>query len=290
MIAKLVVWGKDRTTALQKLRQCLGEYQVVGPQTNIDFLKTLSAHPAFIAGEVETGFIKKHEEELFKTLTTPDPLLVMQAAVSMVFGEIKSLMHLTSESPWSTLANFRLNSTPKRVINLWTDEMDKSKSISIPVSILANTDGSFKVEVLKKSFTNIRLSMTPASEYITFQTDDGSYKSQCVVSDEYINVFSSTGETLTMRTSTGGLEALSEQDGSASIGSVKSPMPCKISQVMCKPGQVVKKGQPLVVLEAMKMEHVIRAPMDGIVDRIPFAMGQLVEENKVLVVFQEEKK
>jgi len=58
MISKLVVWGTDRTEALRILRKALGEYEIVGPQTNIEFLKSLVSHHAFISGEVDTGFIK----------------------------------------------------------------------------------------------------------------------------------------------------------------------------------------------------------------------------------------
>jgi 3-methylcrotonyl-CoA carboxylase alpha subunit len=67
-------------------------------------------------------------------------------------------------------------------------------------------------------------------------------------------------------------------------------MPCKISQVNVKAGQSVKKGQNLIVLEAMKMEHVIRAPLDGIVERVNYKMGDLVGEGKTLVTFADPKK
>lgn len=72
MISKLVVWGKNRKEALRLFRKALGEFEVVGPNTNIEFLKELSSHPAFIKGDVDTGFIKvpcilhqRHEKELF---------------------------------------------------------------------------------------------------------------------------------------------------------------------------------------------------------------------------------
>jgi 3-methylcrotonyl-CoA carboxylase alpha subunit len=68
-------------------------------------------------------------------------------------------------------------------------------------------------------------------------------------------------------------------------GSVKTPMPCKISQVMVQPGQKVEKGAAIIVLEAMKMEHVIRAPVDGVIDQVLYSVGDLVEENKSLVMF-----
>lgn len=77
--------------------------------------------------------------------------------------------------------------------------------------------------------------------------------------------------------------------GGSTSGSVKTPMPCKISQVMVKPGQKVEKGAAIFVLEAMKMEHVIRSPVDGVIDQVLYNVGDLVEENKSLVMFAEKE-
>lgn len=68
-------------------------------------------------------------------------------------------------------------------------------------------------------------------------------------------------------------------------GTVKTPMPCKISQVLVKPGQIIEKGTALIILEAMKMEHVIKAPVAGTIDQVLYAVGDLVGENKSLVTF-----
>lgn len=67
-------------------------------------------------------------------------------------------------------------------------------------------------------------------------------------------------------------------------------MPCKISQVLVQPGQVIEKGTALIVLEAMKMEHVIKAPLDGTVDQVLYSVGDLVGENKSLVTFLGDEK
>lgn len=80
---------------------------------------------------------------------------------------------------------------------------------------------------------------------------------------------------------------LASAAGAATTGSVKTPMPCKISQVLVKPGQQVEKDTTLIVLEAMKMEHVIKAPMAGTIDQVLYAVGDLVDENKNLVTFAE---
>lgn len=69
-------------------------------------------------------------------------------------------------------------------------------------------------------------------------------------------------------------------------GSLVTPMPCKISQVNVKPGDVVKKGQTLIILEAMKMEHVMKSPVDGTIDQVNYDVGEMVGEGKKLVTFK----
>src|SRR5690606_35605581 len=87
MISKLVVWDKDRNSALRRLRLALGQYQVVGPSTNIEFLKSLSSHEEFDRGNVHTGFIEDHYDELFPCVQVPDASFVLQAAMAMILRE-----------------------------------------------------------------------------------------------------------------------------------------------------------------------------------------------------------
>ena len=78
-----------------------------------------------------------------------------------------------------------------------------------------------------------------------------------------------------------------EQGAAGGSKAVVTPMPCKIAQILVTPGTKVKKGTPLVILEAMKMEHVLRAPEDGVVQRVNFSVGAMAEEGKMVVVFEE---
>lgn len=80
---------------------------------------------------------------------------------------------------------------------------------------------------------------------------------------------------------------LSAKGDGHGAGTVKTPMPCKISQVLVKPGQIIAKGDTIIILEAMKMEHVIKAPVAGTIDQVLYAVGDLVGENKSLVTFAE---
>ncbi|RKP38223.1 carbamoyl-phosphate synthase L chain, ATP binding domain-containing protein, partial [Dimargaris cristalligena] len=102
MIAKLIVRGRDRTEALRVMRKALSEYQVVGPHTNIQFLQSVVSHPAFIAGEVETGFIAKYESELLATPIDPSPESLAEAALGVYTAQMQQSQASAADanSPW----------------------------------------------------------------------------------------------------------------------------------------------------------------------------------------------
>ncbi|KAG8681596.1 hypothetical protein FRC09_017367, partial [Ceratobasidium sp. 395] len=107
LIAKLVVHGRDRTEALRVLRKALEEYHVVGLSTNVEFLHTLASNKAFIEGEVETGFIKKHNDQLFPPVTEPAPELLAQAALFVALRDQPMIQSSINASPWTTLSTRR---------------------------------------------------------------------------------------------------------------------------------------------------------------------------------------
>uniref|UniRef100_A0A673CQX8 Methylcrotonoyl-CoA carboxylase 1 (alpha) n=1 Tax=Sphaeramia orbicularis TaxID=375764 RepID=A0A673CQX8_9TELE len=107
MIAKLVVWGEDRSAALKRLRYCLRQYNIVGLNTNIDFLLSLSGHPEFEAGNVSTSFIPQHYAELFPAPRAPSGDTICQAALGLVLQERKHTQEFTHTSNGETRASYR---------------------------------------------------------------------------------------------------------------------------------------------------------------------------------------
>ncbi|KAG8815808.1 hypothetical protein FRC17_000573 [Serendipita sp. 399] len=126
LIAKLVVKGNDRTEALRVLRKALEEYQVVGLSTNIEFLRSLAGHPAFIEAEVETGFIPKHHSELFPPILPAKPQVLAQAGLYVLLRDLDDKARASlptsatsSHSPWDTLSFRRFGGdVHKRIITL----------------------------------------------------------------------------------------------------------------------------------------------------------------------------
>lgn len=95
MISKLIVHGQNRNDALRRFRRALEQYQVVGLNTNIGFIKTVSEHPEFIKGEVETGFIQQYEKDLFKDPGAPDPTTLALAASALRLKEIDNIKKIS---------------------------------------------------------------------------------------------------------------------------------------------------------------------------------------------------
>ncbi|KAF0411575.1 carbamoyl-phosphate synthase L chain, ATP binding domain-containing protein [Gigaspora margarita] len=156
MIAKLITKGANRTEALRKLRKALQEYEIVGLNTNIEFLKRVFSHPAFIQGEIETGFIKKYETELFAPNPEVSSYVIAQAALSLILKEHQELKKVTigsfdPYSPWTSYFGYRPNATYERNI-LFHDQNDDR--ISADVKYLQ--DNSFDITINRGKDNSIK--------------------------------------------------------------------------------------------------------------------------------------
>ncbi|KAJ3370422.1 Methylcrotonoyl-CoA carboxylase subunit alpha, mitochondrial [Kappamyces sp. JEL0680] len=293
MISKLVVWSENRTEALRVLRKALGEFEVgscaanakvVGPSTNIEFLKALASHPSFIAGDVDTGFIKRHETDLFKPEQFPDPLVVAQTALYFVACE---RMHhqLDSDSPWLSSSSFRLNSNNIKEFKYFVNR-DRTDFVTVQVTYLSGSRFALKIvqsDGVAHTIENCELHTAVDAAQLVATIGDCRSTARVVQDKETIHVFS------------GGFKyelfapvpAYAVEKADEKGGSLVTPMPCKISQVYVKAGDRVKKGQTLIVLEAMKMEHTMKSPIDGVIAKVNYDVGELVAEGKRLVQFEE---
>ncbi|CAB4390730.1 unnamed protein product [Rhizophagus irregularis] len=284
MIAKLVVKGQNRTEALGILKRALNGYEVVGLNTNIEFLKSVVSHDAFIAGEVETGFIAKHNEELFRSKETP-PHVIIQASLSLILSELQNITNENISpfdpfSPWTSLPFSRLNTNHVQTIRFYDD-----KEGDINVKMRFNNDNSFDITIFRGGlnpivFKSVLGSWNEAEQQIIAEIENHRVKSHVILEkNSKVVIFDNEGKRVLKIPEPSYLQSKLADVA----GSIKTPMPCKISQVFVKPGQIVEKGTPLVVLEAMKMEHLIKSPTTGKVEKIFYNVGDFVEENKNLV-------
>ncbi len=279
MIAKLIVKGRDRTEALRIMANALNQYQVVGPSTNIQFLKNLVRHPKFIEGQVETGFIAKHGETgLFGDPYTSE--VQLQEAVAQ--GAIWLYQR-------DAAAALRGGEAAEGKASIWTN----------PAFRPAQTR---RFELQHKTLGPLRVSVTPVD-------DAFDVKVEAKQATEEFKGLRTTGVTTVEATRTGlttfmptgvvtsfsivapaWFAKISEAAAGPVGDALASPMPSKIVDCKVKAGQQVKKGETLVILEAMKTEIALKAPRDAVIKSISGKCkpGALVPEATTLVTFESE--
>ncbi len=245
MIAKLVVWGEDRAAAIKRLAKKLGQYRVAGVTINRDFLIRIAHEPDFTLGAVDTGFIERHRDALAAP-RAPSSALV--AASLALMRDEQPRQSADRHSPWSNRDGWRLDGPVPREFHWREGETERT------IKMLGD-------QFLVSSATTEDVDVVRMGNRFTVIDNDGTWQLDLV-------------------------DPLADRDDAAVAGGrLTAPMPGKIVQVLAKAGDTVKRGQPILILEAMKMEHTIAAPADGTVDAINYAAGELVEEGAALIAF-----
>ncbi len=270
MIAKLIVHGRNRAAALAKLAAALDRVRIVGVANNAAFLARVARHPAFARGEIDTGFIARYRDDLVPAPAPADDTTLALAAL----GVLRRRAMPDAVSPWARLQGWRLNGAAHD--SLVFAEGDAQTTVTahfeadgyrlalpggeIRASATLNADGTLDA-VLEGRRIQATIVQNGA-EWTVFQ---GAASRTLVLFDRL---------------------AADARDADKS-GKLIAPMPGKIVAVHVAPGDAVKRGQKLIVLEAMKMEHTILAPADGVVARVRFKAGEQAAEGEELVGFDE---
>lgn len=279
MIAKLVVWGENRRAALSKLTAALHDFHIAGLSTNISFVGDIATNAQFEAGNVSTALIEENEETLLQRQVPKDSMLV-QAAIAVLDHDAQLLAaaqahSADTSSPWGTVTGLRSSdNTPRDLtLNIGDDSYD--------VSITTHADGSYTVVCPTQTYTNVRSKPIPERNHRALQcTIDGvMYESSPVVFGDEVHIFTTQGE---LHASLPVPDFVADASG-ASGDLVVAPMDGSIQQVLVKPGDVVEQDQPVLVLYAMKMESVLRAPRAGVIKSVSGAVGAQVALNSILV-------
>ncbi|WWD20725.1 acetyl-CoA carboxylase, biotin carboxylase subunit [Kwoniella shandongensis] len=287
MISKLIVHGKDRPEALSMLRAALGEYQVVGPSTNIEFLKSVAGHQAFGAGPVETSFVPTYHDELFPARTVSKEILI-QAGLFLAL-RARTAQETLSTGPWASLAHRRFGDTSTLKFKLDDRTIEVTPMLE---GYQVRVDGEEGIETVRNtrllSETEIttQLLYTRLSSTIVPVPTHGS-------GSEKLHIFNSSHHyTITHLPSPHEDEASSSSSSGAGAGTdhLTSPMPATVIEVRVKVGDEVKEGQVVCVLESMKMEINVRAGRDGVIGEVRIEKGRVVEEGEVLVSLEESSK
>lgn len=245
MIAKLIVRGTDRAEAVARMASTLADVQIAGVTSNVAFLGAIMGHEDFVSGGLDTGFLGREMETL-----APPSASAPDRALAIAAGHCRASR--ASASPWGRADGWRLNQ-PSRHDLVFLDGTEARR-------------------------------VTLFSDHIDIEGrshDRAVMEGEAAVGDGEVTVYL---DGAAWRLIIQGLDSLAVHEAAAG-GHMSAPMPGRVVAVAVEAGAPVSRGQVLMVIEAMKMEHAITAPADGIVERVNFAVGDSVDEGVELIVF-----
>jgi 3-methylcrotonyl-CoA carboxylase alpha subunit len=271
MIAKLIAHGPDRATALARLAAALRTTEAAGVRTNLSLLRAVIEHPAFRAGDVHTGFLVEHAATLAPPTEAPDAALAAAAVAVLRRRAAAGRNDGDPGSPWGDADSWRMNLDGSQLVVLrhgettaalvatstghdaWTLARDGG---ALAVAASATADGRLLLAV--DGLTR-PVGVVAAGDGISVSLDGAAY------------TFAVIDPTAPPQAETAG------------GGRVMAPIPGRVASVLVAVGDVVARGQALVVLEAMKMELTLTASRDGVIAVVRCVAGEMVEEGVELV-------
>ncbi|AXA67200.1 acetyl/propionyl/methylcrotonyl-CoA carboxylase subunit alpha [Pseudomonas oryzihabitans] len=256
MLAKLIAWGDNREQARKRLLAMLDDTAVGGFATNLAFLQRLLAHPAFAAAELDTGFIECHQAALL-----PPPGELSEAFWTLAGQAWLATLPAPADStsPWASRQGWRLGGPPRSALRLAFRGEVRNLTLVDPLAVELSGDRlHWQADGFRQS---ARLHRRGQTLFIEWQN---------------------RLEAVTWA------DPLAEVKRQTDAGGLTAPMNASVVAVAVAVGDAVEAGTPLVILEAMKMEHSIRAPHAGIVAALFCSPGELVAEGTPLVALEEE--
>jgi len=280
MIAKLVTYGADRDLAIQGMSQALDGFYIRGVEHNISFLSALMNHPRFIEGRLTTGFIAEEYPDGFHASDVPhdDPAMLVAVAAGM---------HQAYQDRAAQISG-QVSGHGRRVCGVWTVVMGKK---SIPVSVTVQ-DGGFDVAINARGFPKtsivvrtdwqlgdclMRAQVNGRDVTVQAQRLALGYRLLHAGTQADVRVMSARGAEL--------LALMPKKRVADTSKLLLSPMPGLLLSISVKAGQEVKAGEELAVVEAMKMENVLRASQDGIIAEIKAQVGDSLAVDQVILTF-----
>jgi 3-methylcrotonyl-CoA carboxylase alpha subunit len=275
MIAKLIVWDVDRDAALRRMQQALAECEVVGVTTNAAFLRRLVMTDSFTQAKLDTALIEREQAALAPNDGDSDAALWALAAIAGVAtSEAASRDARDPHSLWQAQDGWRLGAPAARALTL--EHRGAQRSVAVQGA------GAGEQWTVRMEGKTLQGSGRLTGDALRVQIGEQLHRATVIRDGNELYLFGSEGvQRFTLH------DPVSEADQSvADAGSLVAPMPGRIVATLVSPGTAVKRGAPLLVLEAMKMEHTLQAPADGTVQGYRVKAGDQVGDGAVLVDFE----
>ena len=266
MVAKLIVHGQTREEALARLDEALAQTRIVGLGTNVQFLRHVVRSPSFAQANLDTALIPREEAVLFKQ----EPVGLPMAAAAAIAQTLLSEKATEGTDPFSRRDGWQTHGVTQRPFEFdFHGEPAKA-------ALTYRHDGALQLTVGDVSGP---LVFAQSAQGIDIQFAGQRLTAAVYTQGEVDHVFTARGATQITA-----IDLLAHAGEShAEGGRLTAPMPGKILSFSVKAGDKVSKGQPLAVMEAMKMEHTIAAPADGVVEELMYAPGDQVTEGAELL-------
>ncbi len=278
MIAKLIAFGDDRRQALARLREALAACEVVGPASNIGFLERLIAHPAVVEARIDTGYLDRHLEE-FTALPDRPPLPALAAAATLrLLAEREASTRESAGgadpwSPWATADGWRVGQASTQPLWLqWREQRIELQVTGVAEAFrLQRGDETLDVRLLARTATDLTLALAGSPRRI---------RARCSGDDFIVH---DGGQRFRFHPARPfGFEGAVESGSDR----LRAPMPGRIVAVQAEVGQALAAQQPVLVMEAMKMELTLRAPVAATLLELRVAVGEFVEADTLLARFE----
>ena len=266
MIAKLIVWGADRAQALARLDAALAQTHIVGLHTNVAFLRRVVGSRSFASADLDTALIEREHKALFDA-----PPLPLQCIIGGVVAHALAVGRgRETADPWSRADAWRLHGAAQRRFEIEV----RGEHLRVK---LERADGTARISVgdAHWPFTTRQL----GADRHEIMVDGRRWVIDVYASGEQLSVYAPEGSGVALE-----VDLIAHAgEGGAEGGRLTAPMPGKVIAFLAKAGDAVKFGQPLAVMEAMKMEHTITAPRDGTIEALLYAPGDQVDEGGELL-------
>ncbi len=280
MIAKLIVHGADRAQSVQRLQHSLGQTSVMGIATNIPFLEKIAHSVAYAKCDTTTAFIEQNRDVLFKPAKIISASALFAACAKLLLDAERAAQNRREasnepDSPWNTIIGWRLNAPPARTLMIADPLAEQTHHIDVE-----GRNGQYNIVHDKRK---IELVCAEDENRIAL-TVNGERLSPVVVRHQHQLVVMLDGERFELN------EVLPYEFESAEEvigGRLTAMMPGRVVKLMVAAGDEVKQGQPLLIMEAMKMEHTIHSPRDGKVAHIMHKVDDIVAADALLFEFEQ---
>ncbi len=263
MLAKIITYGADRAEALRRMDRALSQTVLMGLRNNIAFLRGILLHPAHVAGHLSTDFIEQHFSGQSADVALPPPALVAAALARELARRTSGYWRNNPNAPIPS----RFRAEGSQECSAWL--MPANDATFQCTLEQAGNKTAYTVKVLEYQAPDLRFAL------------DGHVLRAVVVEAPHHRYWVQVdGNTCTLTWISPLPEPDERREGQ---GSLRAPMPGNVRAVLAVPGQQVRKGETLMLLEAMKMEHSIRAPYDGVVTVIAHQPGAMVQADAILL-------